>query len=101
MYVCFYLYGEHRDLHGMPLSFPTRRSSDLHFLPFCQSRGKRRFVRDLKRSTSFITSSVIARLLLEVNALHSMSNVFRMKSLPAPHLQIREDRKSTRLNSSH
>src|SRR3546814_20926023 len=38
LYFCFYCYGNHRDLHVLTLSFPTRRSSNL-ILPYERDIG--------------------------------------------------------------
>src|SRR3546814_11123827 len=38
----FYWYGDHRDLHGLTHSFPTRRSSDLAARSSCGEAGGRR-----------------------------------------------------------
>src|SRR5690348_17374120 len=70
----FYCYGDHRDLH----SFPTRRSSDLHRVVA---------VVDLDR--------VVAR-----RAEHDDADVDRLAGGVAHHRR-EQDRKSTRLNSSH
>src|SRR5207244_12944692 len=83
----FYGYRSHRDLH----SFPTRRSSDLHIADFLGLR-------------------VRARQLLELDVLEAALRAFRFERQialarvalgDAGDFLAVEDRKSTRLNSSH
>src|SRR5687768_17898399 len=69
----FYCYGDHRDLH----SFPTRRSSDL-LVAFLQTF-----------QYLYCTDGVTAEFDLRTNRLAPVRR------------QHKQDRKSTRLNSSH
>src|SRR5687768_17868386 len=72
----FYCYGDHRDLH----SFPTRRSSDL---VEDQAGG-----RDDRRPGDFGRVELGPRVMVRDRLAVIM-------------IAVREDRKSTRLNSSH
>src|SRR5690606_41912137 len=76
LFFFFYCYGDHRDLH----SFPTRRSSDLVFGVVFSTR---------------VESALPGLLPPGVDAAADTSQL-----LQSPE-QIRLDRKSTRLNSSH
>src|SRR5947208_6800896 len=68
-------YGDHRDLH----SFPTRRSSDLAIVPAVRSTGPRPQLPQRQVDVIADDQDVLQRHLVEID----------------------EDRKSTRLNSSH
>src|SRR5690348_17995335 len=71
----FYAYGDHRDLH----SFPTRRSSDLYH----NCSGKHAGMLAVCRARGWPTEG------------------YRLPEHPLQQEILREDRKSTRLNSSH
>src|SRR3546814_14620436 len=99
----FYVYGDHRDLHVLTHSFPTRRSSDLVPVRAFTAAGQR----GLTTLPSGSTRSSGARQ----PALFGASGASeRMKysaadstaagaALTGP--RVCGDRKSTRLNSSH
>src|SRR3546814_4254614 len=114
----FSLYGDHRDLHVLTHSFPTRRSSDLVMLnrnEYWQiasviAKGAaqqwrqqpiERFQAKLGKKVGFLTD--------RVNHIASWDDIklleVRVDRLPCWHkpglLLIGDDRKSTRLNSSH
>src|SRR5207244_13189060 len=72
-----YGHHDHRNLH----SFPTRRSSDLHRQLLRARRG-----------------SIVA---VEQDAGDRLSNLGPIAVRYLPRLDLSEDRKSTRLNSSH
>src|SRR3546814_17015133 len=57
IYFFFYVYGDHRDLHVLTLSFPTRRSSDRMGIVSClgnDQAGVEASLRTLKAGIRFI-----------------------------------------------
>src|SRR3546814_17109255 len=88
----FSLYGDHRDLHGLTHSFPTRRSSDR-----CATlEREHRHDGEQQCHQSDWSGTSYEYPLVPLRALASAQ--------PAPGQEAggkREDRKSTRLNSSH
>src|SRR5207302_9144024 len=83
--VVYYAYGALSDLH----SFPTRRSSDLRAAP----RPRRRLVSS--EPSSGVTT-------MRTTAARSSTRLMPISTRPCRECSSpREDRKSTRLNSSH
>src|SRR3546814_20299405 len=88
----FYGYGDHRDLHVLTHSFPTRRSSDLD-----------------ERLARPLLAALAARgdLVVGENQPYSARNGHGYSldqhgaARGLPHVELEIDRKSTRLNSSH
>src|SRR3546814_16940665 len=80
----FELYGDHRDLHVLTHSFPTRRSSDLEIM------------NDLPTATTLdiVLTAGLVLSILEVSR-RAIGAIFPTIALAGI------DRKSTRLNSSH
>src|SRR5690606_41800656 len=76
----FYCYGNHRDLH----SFPTRRSSDLENMRV-YAETVRTQIPELNINDAAIATMV----------KNNKSKIIELEK------QLKEDRKSTRLNSSH
>src|SRR3546814_14453737 len=92
--VFFYCYGDHRDLHVLTHSFPTRRSSDLVIV---LSLGGCSLAPDfMKPETPVPENWSSARLA----AAEKISTDW-WRSFDDPALVALVDRKSTRLNSSH
>src|SRR3546814_11862846 len=110
----FSLYGDHRDLHVLTHSFPTRRSSDLlstgltAVIPSAKqtaeladeprpwqriflSLAKRTMSSTVRKKASYPSSAISA----------SSSSICFTTCAGAPSGQRLRDRKSTRLNSSH
>src|SRR3546814_12084913 len=88
----FVCYGDHRDLHVLTHSFPTRRSSDLCDQPKLMGSGMN------------ITVLFIHGEWLSAAAWDNFSSRYRACGYTciAPPWPLSEgDRKSTRLNSSH
>src|SRR3546814_16160414 len=119
--------GDHRDLHVLPHSVPTRSSADLPYCPLLAGRAARSTV--MKRATRSLTCNVDmpasscssnisktdASILPDTCMSVSASGVFTMsgdRHLRETHMRRRElhlhdvvegqgrDRKSTRLHSS-
>src|SRR3546814_12061224 len=94
--ILFYLFfkcsGVHRDLHVLTLSFPTRRSSDLtHIVPL--------MVGDPVKAKK-ISDVLLAEYGVYVQPISYPTvprGTERLRFTPGP----TQDRKSTRLNSSH
>src|SRR3546814_19848175 len=95
MYIFFfYGYGDHRDLHVLTHSFPTRRSSDLNFL----SIGVFTLARKIPRNKTVICFGT------EKTPRHDaagINEVFNEVVWIIYGVTDKVDRKSTRLNSSH
>src|SRR3546814_9297312 len=124
MPVCFfYVSGDHRDLHVLTHSFPTRRSSDLKQLE--EQLGARLFSRNTKQvkltkagellfqhveqAYNFLRTG--ERSISELNSLQqgeikiaasdTICKSFLLPYLKQFHQLYPKDRKSTRLNSTH
>src|SRR5207249_12164713 len=90
----YYCYAHHRDLH----SFPTRRSSDLEVFLHSRRDRLRRAVRH-HRVEQAVAARPVDFVLGEPQPLPAVSIISQVEinfERPAA-----EDRKSTRLNSSH
>src|SRR5690606_41994764 len=86
-----YCHGAPRELH----SFPTRRSSDLARTSLMSWSGRNRTVR-------LGTGRSVVRTTTGTASLHPLGvHVMRLTPAPSHALRQRQDRKSTRLNSSH
>src|SRR3546814_13046003 len=94
IYFFFSVYGDHRDLHVLTHSFPTRRSSDLHG-PVGERPGPTAALADFAGDPAEMMQA----------APHADRDQGRQQGKGQidgrgnPHLA--GDRKSTRLNSSH
>src|SRR3546814_18613185 len=99
LFVFFYLYGDHLDLHVLTHPFPTRRSSvlavsimALFFVPYAYSL--------LRHSMDRLNPELEeAAAICGATQLQTMLGV--VLPLLWPSLLSSVDRKSTRLNSSH
>src|SRR3546814_19734857 len=91
--LCFFVcYGDHRDLHVLTHSFPTRRSSDLldqQPLPKPSTPAAQPSSHENVRGADYYTQEE----LFDDDPTHPEP--------VAPTAAGRQDRKSTRLNSSH
>src|SRR3546814_12385678 len=100
MYVFFSCYGDHRDLHVLTHSFPTRRSSDLNVNPI----GPRGVYDEAKRYAEAMTMAYHRHHDVDVRIVR-IFNTFGTYMRPddgrAVSNFLTQDRKSTRLNSSH
>src|SRR3546814_17266977 len=104
----FYCDGYHRDLHGLTHSFPTRRSSDLAS-PRKIIRGQvHEVLATYPEKIKALEASVAAEapLRAELRKIISSDAEFGIEEnffglQPFIRVNIRKDRKSTRLNSSH
>src|SRR3546814_16736988 len=81
-----YGYGDHRALHVLPHSFPTRRSSDLSGVP---EKGVAAFERLASEGVVAVTGAAHSAVCSAVGPVAEKHNLAFV------------DRKSTRLNSSH
>src|SRR3546814_14516634 len=109
-YFCFYGYGDHRDLHVLTHSFPTRRSADLAV--YYQARlpwqaglipiGE--YLTDINLTAArYYTSEVIDAPDKDVapNFWDDLRYNVLSYDRGAMYFAMLKDRKSTRLNSSH
>src|SRR3546814_15733893 len=97
MFIVFcYRYGDHRDLHVLTHAFPTRRSSDLADI-IDSEVSEYEIVRARAQFEQFVAGG-IARLPVGGARAGEMRAHGIAGGIDAAHHQ---DRKSTRLNSSH
>src|SRR3546814_16076693 len=99
MSLCYFFsegYGDHRDLHVLPHSFPTRRSSDLQIEPRVLAAISRDpgLMEVAGRETDLYQS-------VSDRAFSGDRDQAKIAVLGAVYGQTSGDRKSTRLNSSH
>src|SRR3546814_12233175 len=102
--IFFKRYGDHRDLHVLTHTFPTRRSSDLEFVANEEAK--------MSNVTLLRMSELTRRLGIARSTVYKM---MKERGFPRPVkltgrvvawrvvdvVAYLEDRKSTRLNSSH
>src|SRR3546814_18697577 len=99
---CFFLgYCDHRDLHVLTHSFPTRRSSDLYCAFYAILSVVA--VSWLRKSTRMGVKSILAAFELGAKGvvLVAIATAAAGMIVGVFELTTVEDRKSTRLNSSH
>src|SRR3546814_11275002 len=116
MYVIFFFFllaGSHRDLHVLTHSFPTRRSSDLPFgvlthtlelgemlgaVPEPLDPGGLVILAAVENARDDHASAEIQRTALQPESFEAVVDIRPFQPAQSAGL---EDRKSTRLNSSH
>src|SRR5690606_39535045 len=89
--------------HLFPPSFPTRRSSDLSIVPSRlaeHARWSLGVAGELERSLRAVDGVLTARVHLAVPPRDSLAPEAAPER-PSAAVLVRQDRKSTRLNSSH
>src|SRR3546814_12782299 len=89
LFFFFESYGDHRDLHVLTHSFPTRRSSDLHAN-----------FSDTEIGDVVLMCGTWLGVGHGLKAL-GIGSVFAVPASEVTLRRLRKDRKSTRLNSSH
>src|SRR3546814_12863867 len=112
LFFFFYLCGDHRDLHVLRTSFPTRRSSDLRGPISPRPIGGAMTTelplkaKPYKRTPSFTEATIPAGLLGDHSTKAGTWGLIRVEEGLLRYIVQQtflnaEDRKSTRLNSSH
>src|SRR3546814_19173811 len=92
---CLYGNGDHRDLHVLTHSFPTRRSSDLAVMARPDPR---------REEIAAVDRRAMGAIAVEEgrpSRAARIDEILPERKRPARISQQRRDRKSTRLNSSH
>src|SRR3546814_5217719 len=110
----FLWYGDHQDLHVLTHSFPTRRSSDLAMFFLFEARLEkppemsRTDFYDLWRKDAGSDRLMVVFDMASRDRIDALMQELPIWTLDAQHIArdvkwtpLREDRKSTRLNSSH
>src|SRR3546814_14914941 len=94
----FYVYDNHRDLHGLTHSVPTRRSSDLNLPALTEER--RRELSKVVHGEGEDSKVAIRNIRRDAN--HQLKELLKDKQVSEDEAtRCEADRKSTRLNSSH
>src|SRR3546814_11678591 len=102
-FVVFDGYGDHRDLHVLTHSFPTRRASDLWSKrtdAMASTTPTSRPPRNVSGSDDMPPTSVPASDLVS-SSVKVPTFTICSGATSTPTMADRQDRKSTRLNSSH
>src|SRR3546814_12054438 len=96
-----YLYGDHRDLHVLTHSFPTRRSSDLDFEQAAHHAALAHVM--LRQICAQIAhnAALLAQMKSRIALIDSPSQLHLIVKTSEDAPRMTEDRKGTRLNSSH
>src|SRR3546814_14666755 len=81
--MCFFFffkgYGDHRDLHVLPHSFPTRRSSDLALIGI-NNRDLKTFATRLDVSLDLRAQVPAGRMLVSESGIHTPADVARLRA---------------------